>query len=570
MHPVEIDAILKLAKTALRGGRVRQAETMYRQVLGAEPNCPEAIHFLGVVAMRHRQHNKALQLVTQSIGLESGRADFYNNLSTLLRHMKRMPEALGAVERAIELQPHARAFTNKGLALKKLGRVDEAIDAYRAALKLRPEHAEAVKLLGNALSRKSENAEALRHLGRLTELRPRDWQARRDLGHALQRAGRPAEAVLAYRAAAELEPGEADAHNGLGAALLMCGRVCEAEGALRRCLSIDADHVDGHWNLGLTLLTKGQWRQGWIEYEWRRHLSQDGAFESDFRQPPWNGGPLDQATVLVLCEQGLGDTLQFIRYVPLMVRRGANVIIECASRLVPLLEQMGSSTGSSDAGRIKVIARGEPLPPFDMHVRLMSLPGIFGSMPDNLPSEVPYLQADPARMARCKERLGSNDGLRIGIVWQGSTMNRTDPFRSMPLEMLAPLAQVEGVRFVSLQSGVGSEQLEKHVAAFNFIEWSDPADVTRDTLEDTAAMIKNLDLVISVDTSLAHLAGALAVPVWVTLSAGCDWRWLLERTDTPWYPTMRLFRQKRLGDWKPVIDQMAQELRAKVAAASAR
>jgi hypothetical protein len=270
----------------------------------------------------------------------------------------------------------------------------------------------------------------------------------------------------------------------------------------------------------------------------------------------------------VLCEQGLGDSIQFIRYVPMLAARGAKVTVECQGKLKPLLsslnaegEKGGGGEGEMRSGEVRVIARGEPLPNFDMHARLMTLPCIFGSTPEDVPNRVPYLSVDEKRVAEFAEQFAKpvspSRALHVGLVWQGNTAHKGDRFRSIPLSMFDPVAKVAGVKLVSLQKGYGSEQVEQNRDRFELIEWSDPTDVTAEALVDTAAVMKNLDLVIAVDTSLAHLAGALGVKVWVAMPLASDWRWLTGREDTPWYPTMRLFRQKKLGEWGEVIERMA-------------
>jgi tetratricopeptide (TPR) repeat protein len=587
MHPIELDATLKLAKSKLRSGNVPEAEAMYRKVLERTPDCAEAVHFLGLAAMQRGKLDEALPLVRKSIEMNPQEADYHNNLATVLGKMGQSIEALGAAQQAIDLKADfPEAYGNKGVAMEQLGRPDEAIEAYRKAAELRADHVDALANLGNALSRKGEHEEAITCLRKFADLRPRNPDARKQLGNALRRAGRPKDAITAYRMAVEMNPKDADAYNNLGAALQESGRVPEAEEILRTCLSINPNHSDAHWNRGLALLAMGQWREGWMEYEWRQHLKEDVGQKRSFPQPTWKGSPLAGRTLLVLCEQGLGDTIQFIRYAPLLARQGARVIVECQSKLRPLLQGlveerdagMGRRGDAERDGRrqeaeslpIQVIAKGEPLPNFDMHARLLTLPGIMDSTPESVPAEVPYLHVDKNRVDRLGtllsgKRRGAETEFRVGLVWQGNTAHKGDKFRSIALEKFSPLANVPGVRLVSLQKGFGSEQIEKHREELKLIEWSDPADTTAEALVETAALMKNLDLVIAVDTSIAHLAGALGVPVWVAMPLASDWRWLLDREDTPWYPTMRLFRQRELGDWDEVIARMTAALRETVA-----
>jgi len=487
MHTIELDATVKLAKSKHRAGQSVEAEGLYRRVLKEDPDNAEALHFLGLALLGRGKAGEALGLVRRSVELRPDKADYHNNLSTVLGRTGKCIEALGSAARALELRPDfPEALSNQGAALEQLGRLPEAVEAYRRATELRPDYAEALGNLGNALSRMGKHEEAIEHLSRAAKLRPRSPHARKQLGNALRRAGRPSEAVVAYRLAVELNPRDADAYNNLGAALQECGKVPEAEEALRTCLSINPDHSDAHWNRGLALLSLGRWREGWIEYEWRRHLREDVGQKREFPQPAWNGSPVEGRTVLLLCEQGLGDSIQFIRYAPLLAQRGAKVIVECQAKLKPLL--------STVKGVEKVIARGEPLPTFDVHARLLTLPCIFGTTPDDVPADVPYLHVDEARVQRWKRKLEETCGpasdaaphqRRIGIVWQGNTSHKGDRWRSVPLSAFEPLAQVPGVRLISLQKGPGSEQIAQCRDRFELLEWSDPEDTTGEALLGT-------------------------------------------------------------------------------------
>jgi hypothetical protein len=274
----------------------------------------------------------------------------------------------------------------------------------------------------------------------------------------------------------------------------------------------------------------------------------------NFPQPQWDGSPLEGRTILIHAEQGLGDTIQFIRYAPLVKRRGGTVIVECQ----PVLSQLLAGCPGID----RLIAQGSPLPAFDVHVPLLSLPRIFGTTLADVPAEVPYLFADAALIERWRDELAGVPGVKIGIAWQGNTRFPADCMRSIPLTHFAPLAQVDGVRLFSLQKGPGREQLAATAAYLPVIDLADRLDEKAGGFMDTAAVVKNLDLIITSDTAIAHLAGALGVPVWVGLALGADWRYLLGREDSPWYPTMRLFRQTRLGDWDGVFERIASELRA--------
>jgi ADP-heptose:LPS heptosyltransferase len=295
----------------------------------------------------------------------------------------------------------------------------------------------------------------------------------------------------------------------------------------------------------------GDFEHGWPEYEWRWRRPKSPPRR--LPQPRWDGAPLAGKTLLVYMEQGLGDMLQFIRYAPLLKAQGANVLVECPAFLHPLLSRC--------PGIDRLLAEGSPLPEFDVHVPLLSLPHLLGTTLATIPAQVPYLYAGEERVQRWAEELRPLEGFKVGICWQGNRHHQWDHFRSFPVEHFAALAAVPGVRLVSLQKGPGAEQLRKLGGSFPVVELDSEKDASAAAFMDTAAIMKNLDLVVTVDTSIAHLAGGLGVPVWVALSAVSDWRWLLQREDSPWYPTLRLFRQRALGDWDGVFGRMAAELK---------
>ncbi len=301
------------------------------------------------------------------------------------------------------------------------------------------------------------------------------------------------------------------------------------------------------------MLTQGRLAEGWREYEWRSQCQEFG--NRWFSQPLWDGTPLGDKGLLVHAEQGLGDTLQFIRYQPLLKQHCSNVIVEVQAPLLPILELAGFSG---------LVGRQTPLPPFDVQVPILSLPGILKTTLDNLPTRVPYLRARENLVAHWRRELSGVRSLKVGIVWQGSPTYAEDRYRSIPLSWFAVLAQVPGVQLYSLQKGPGSEQLQGLDGRFSVIDLGSRADNETGAFMDTAAIMKNLDLVITSDTASAHLAGALGVPVWVALRISPDWRWLIEGESSPWYPTMRLFRQTEFENWRPVFDRMAAALRSMV------
>ncbi|MBV9724475.1 MAG: tetratricopeptide repeat protein, partial [Gammaproteobacteria bacterium] len=409
-----------------------------------------------------------------------------------------------------------------------------------------PAHADACCALGAALHDLGRLAEAEASCREALRLRPNYFEAHGNLGNALSALGRPVEAEASHREALRLRPNNPEAYGNLGNALYALGRPAEAEASHREALRLRPNFPAAHNNLGYALLLAGRFEEGWKEYEWRWKVKPFSSSARDFSAPLWSGEAIGDRTILLHAEQGLGDTLQFCRYAPLMVC-GPRVILEVQAPLVRLLSRLPGVT--------QIVARGDRLPPFDLQCPLMSLPRAFNTSLETVPAAIPYLSADPALAGDWQERLAGLDGLRIGLVWAGGqrlnfpTAAAVDRRRSIALKALAPLGELSGVSFVSLQKDAPAAQA------------ADPPhglilhDFTADLhdFEDTAALIVNLDLVISVDTSVAHLAGALGKPVWLLNRFDTCWRWLLNRDDSPWYPTLRQFRQPRPGDWHSAI-----------------
>jgi Flp pilus assembly protein TadD len=433
--------------------------------------------------------------------------------------------AIEHIGRAIGLKPdYAEAHFNLGNAYKAQGKLDEAVACYRTFLKLKPDNPD----------------------------------VHNNLGNALQAQGKLDEAIACYRSALELKPDFAEALNNLGFSLQCQRQLKEALACYDKSLAHKPDHALAHSNRALVWLLMGDFERGWPEYEWRWQTKE--LPPRRFVQPVWNGEPLTGKTILLHAEQGLGDTIQFIRYVPLIKQMGATVIVECQPALLNLLEGF--------AGIDKLIARSGDLPAFDLHAPLLNVPGILKTSLETIPASIPYLVPNPSLLDQWQKRLLPLDGFKIGINWQGNSHYPRDRFRSVPLRCFASLARVPGVRLISLQKGKASEQLAEVRDLFPIADFTDELDQKAAFL-DTAAVMKNLDLVISVDAAPAHLAGALGVPTWVALPLVPNWRWLLDRPDSPWYPDVRLFRQQAIGVWEPVFEQMAAELTTLVAAKNA-
>lgn len=447
------------------------------------------------------------------------------------------------------------AILNRGLAHHQAGRLGEAEQLYRAVLQADPRCADARHLLGLVALQAGQADVAVGLLEGAIRLRGNSPVYHNNLGEALRMLSRWDEAIAAYQQAIRLQPSFAEAHNNLGTVYQNQGRLDAALASYETAIACKPDYANAHYNRARTWISRGDFERGWREYEWRWQRTE--FVRPVLRQPAWDGSPLAGRTLLVQCEQGLGDTLQFIRYLPALQAAGDKVLVEVQPPLMQLL---------ADSGIANLVTLDRPLPPFDVQAMLMSLPMLLGTKLETIPANVPYLAARKNLIEAWSKRLAHEPGrLKVGIQWQGNPRSPLEPWRSMPLAEFAPLANIPGVQLFSLQQGFGSEQVAPLAATLPLTDWTAELDRTHGPFLDTAALIKSLDLVITSDSVTAHLAGALGVPVWVALSTSADFRWLRDRTDSPWYPTMRLFRQRRLGAWNEVFAEIAAELRKLVA-----
>jgi lipoprotein NlpI len=438
------------------------------------------------------------------------------------------------------------------VALLQQGKVAEAVPCFQQAAILKPDHAEAHSNLGVALLQQRKFKEAQASLQQAVRLKPDIAELHANLGMALAEQGQFEGAEACYRQAVRLKPDYPGAYSELGVALADQGRLTEAVACYQQALRLKPSYAEVHMNLAYARLVRGDLEAAWPDYEWRWKCRD--AAPPPFQQPLWDGSSLQGRTILLFAEQGLGDTLHFIRYAPLVKRTGGTVIVQCQGTLLRLL--------GTCAGIDNLVAESTDPPHCDVQAPLLSLPRIFRTTLSTVPARIPYLSADSELRARWGEPLRGIPELKVGISWRGSAEHKRDRQRSVPLLAFAPLEGVPGVRLVSLQKGPGREQLSDQSECLHVLDMADQLE----DFADTAALMSNLDLVITVDTAVAHLAGALGIPVWVALPLVPDWRWLLEREDSPWYPSMRLFRQTAWGDWTAVFERLTEALRHQVAA----
>lgn len=501
---------------AIQQGQYPQAAELLAVALQLDPQCAEVHYCRGSLAWRQGDHQAALDCFARALRLEPGLVSAYNARGMVLFEQRQLDAAQQAFEQALHLAPHvAQLHNNLGLVLRERRRMAKALACFRRAVEMDPAYAE----------------------------------ARNNLGVLLGDLGRHAESIACLERAIADAPDYADAYSNLGAACEESQDFARAEGCYVKAKQIQSDHTNARYNHALLQLRFERWREAWPDFEYR--FKTPWCPPREFAVPRWQGEPLQGRTLLLWSEQGLGDTLQFVRFGQLLQQRGGKIVIECQRPLAGVLQDCPA------VGR--VVARGDALPDFDYHLPLMSVPGMLGMEPDSVPADVPYLHVPAELVADWSRRLGPQRGLRVGVHWRGSPTYRRDYHRSYPFPYLAAMATIPGVELYSLQ---------KHDAAAPYGElceqfgiWSDPQlDERHGPFLDTAALMMHLDLIITCDTSIAHLAGALARPTWLALRHVACWRWMQQREDTPWYPTMRLYRQASRGDWRSVFQRIYEDV----------
>lgn len=531
-----------------------QAEIVFRRCLSMDGESPDTSFQHARCLQALDRHDEAIAGYEKTLTRQPDRAAAHVNLSAIYRGLGRPEKAVEAGEQALDLQPDSvSALNNLGLALCDLGQHATAATFLRTAKKIEPDNPITVHNLGVALHACGSQVESERFLLEALTLRP-DWpEAIRSLGNLYRETGRFAEAAALYRDAIERHPDDFRILGNLGLVLLNLNQPHDAIAIYERALALNSSHAGLRTSLGIAQLLIGDLENGWSNYEARWDNDESTGTKRSLSMPRWDGRSLaggDGRTgrLLVHAEQGYGDTLHFCRYLPQLAAQNFPIVFECQSPLVDLMRTLGDGDGELD---FTVVARGAPLPDTDAHIPLLSLPAHFGTTLETIPADVPYLRAPAAAAAAWARRL-AGDKPAVGLVWAGNPERQDDWMRSCPPDTLGTLLDIDGIRYFSLQK---DGPPPKHAA----IEPLGP-DLT--DFSDTAAAIEALDLVISVDTAVAHLAGALGKPVWVILGAAADWRYMLDREDSPWYPTMRLFRSPEFGGWTHVVNQMADALKS--------
>lgn len=496
--------------------RLDEAKVLYEKILTINPNQIDALYSFSVLCMSQNQNDKAIEMLEKAISIRPNKS-YYNNLGILLSNKGRNDKAIEMFEKAIELDSnYANAYQNLGIVLKEQGKLDKSLEVLYKAILINPNYVSAYNVLGAVLDKQNKFDEAIK----------------------------------IYKKAIELDPNYCDAYYNLGITFKDLAKLDDAMDMFDKAISINNNHIDSCWNKSLIHLMLGDFEEGFRLYESRWEVKNNLKLKRNYSQPLWLGKEsLCGKTILIYSEQGFGDTIQFCRYIDMLKNLECNIIFELESNLISLLSQI--------KGVDKFISKGEPMPPFDYHCPLLSLPLAFKTSLETIPSSISYLKADINKVESWNNSFGLKRKPRIGIVWSSVSMFKDDSKRSMLLEQFIKCFPEDKYELVCLQKVLKEEDKEFFQQYGKISFYGDKLN----DFSDTAGLISCMDLVISVDTSVAHLSGALGIPTWILIPFVADWRWLQNRSDSPWYQSVRLFRQNKMDDWKNVVDDVNTKLK---------
>ncbi len=546
-------ALARQAAALLAEGHSEEAEALCRRALEEDSESPRLLHILGIISHQRGDSRQGEELICRALEARPSERSYANSLGIVLMAQGRFDEAAEAHRRALTIDlDYPEAHFNLGNVLRLTGQVSEATEAYRQAISLRPDYAQAHLNLGVTRLLAGEMEDAHEAFSRALEYDPRLAEAYVNLAGIHLAQGEHQRARNFCHTALEIRPDFAPGYVKLGTVLTQEGELAAAISAYRKAVELYPEDQEGHLRLGFSLLRQGELLDGWKEYEWRFTNGGSPARQAGCDQPIWDGEDLLGKRILLVDEQGHGDTLHFIRYAPLIKQRGAEVLFRCTPTLSSLLE--------SSPGIDHLFVGGEELPAFDFQIPLLSLPRVLGTDLPNIPAQIPYLFTKEQPRPEVEAAFAAaGDDFKVGIVWAGNPAHPSDDQRSCDLQAFLPLTTVPGVHVFSLQYGDRGADL----ASLGSTAITDLGEFLGD-FSHTGFIIQELNLVITVDTSMAHLAGALGQEAWVLLHVQADWRWLRHRDDSPWYPTLRLFRQESPGDWAGVHHRIEKALKQRV------
>ena len=590
---MDIEKRLDQAVAFHQAGQLSKAERLYQQVLADNPRNADALHLLGVVAYQVGRHEIAVNLITHAIEIDPQQVEAYNNLGIVFKEQKKLEKSIQTYHKAIEINPdhaeahynlgnayqeqgkseksiqayhkaikiqpdYAEVYNNLGIVFKEQGKLEKSIQAYHKAIEIKPNYAEAYNNLGNAYQGQGKSEKSIQAYHKAIEIKPNYMQVYNNMGNAYQEQGELKPAIQAYHKAIKIQPSSAEAHNNLGNAYQEQGELKLAIQAYHKAIKIQPNFAEAHNNLGQILLLLGNFHQGWEEYEWRWQCRNSPAGERNFPQPLWNGSNLHGKSILVWTEQGIGDEIMFANLLDSLKKIGTNIIVECEKRLVPFFQR--------SFPEIQFAPRENPPnsrllnSDIDYQIPIGSLGQWLRTDEDSFKqNRQSYLTTCAEKSEQIQKRYQSlaDDNILVGISWKSIGIKQRQTLsKSTALKDWTSILSQRDCHFINLQYGDTEPELEQFQAVTGLRIYHDQEIDPLQNLDDFAAQVSALDLVISTSNTTAHIAGALGKRVWTLLPYMPDWRWMLNRNDTLWYPCMRLFRQHTIGDWNDVFQRV--------------
>ncbi|MDA7837109.1 tetratricopeptide repeat protein [Candidatus Pelagibacter sp.] len=528
------------------------AENLYKEILKTNPNHFKSIFYLGTLLAQTKKFNLAKLFLYKAIQIQPNYATAYNNLGNVLKELGENQKAKKSYEKAIQIQPnYADAHYNLGVVLKALGENQKAIRSYEKAIQIQPNYADAHYNLGVALKELGENQKAIRSYEKAIQIQPNYADAHYNLGNELKELGENQKAIRSYEKAIQIQPNYATAYNNLGNVLKELGENQKAKKSYEKAIQIQPNDPDVNFNFGMLLLSMSDFKNGLIQYEWRKILPQNINKYKNIKGLEWQGENLNNKTILILSEQGIGDIIQFSRYIYLIEKEySVNIIFKTGKRIAYLFSK----------SKFKIIVNEDSIPKYDFYKHLMSLPKIYYEKTKTFPSQINFIPKDKKIALKWKERLNEIKGFKVGINWQGSKLYKSDHLRSIPLNYFNDLFNIEKINFISLQKGFGLEQIKNFKHKDKLYDFSKEVDNGENIFEDTIGILQNIDLVISIDSALVHLSSTLGIKTLALLHFCPDWRWNLITKEFSWYDNLKIYRQEEINKWDSIFSLLKKDL----------
>ena len=545
----QADILTKKAIALHRQGNFKEAQFNYEQTLKLQPDHFDALQLLGVLFVQIKKYSEAIELLSQALKINSNHAGAYSNRGIALKELKRFDEALISFDQAIAINPdYGDAYYNRGNTLMELKQFDESLSSYNQAIAINPDYGDAYYNRGNTLMELKRFDEALGNYNQAIAIKPNHTEAYNNRGNTLKALNRHDEALVSYDQAIVIKPDYSEAYNNRSNTLKELKQFDKALVNYNQAIAIDPNYADAYFNKSLLLILRGNYGEGWQLYEWRWKQKHNIDSRRSYKQPLWLGNEsLIGKTLLITIEQGFGDYIQFIRYAFLVEKLGAKVILEAPLLLMKL--------ASTLKGHFIFVESGKSLPDFDYYCPIVSLPLAFKTTVETIPATLPYLYVDKVKKQQWNKKLGKQVMIRIGLVWTGNPDHTNDHNRSLLLKQFSHLLTLP-FEFHSLQKDIREADAQTIIDHPHIYQHQDELQ----DFSDTAALVDAMDIIISVDTSVAHLAGAMGKKLWLLLPYLPDFRWMLDREDSPWYPSAKLYRQEKINDWDTVLEKLKADL----------